>query len=157
MLALCLLRHVGQGGLHHGANAVAGHLHALAQTAAKALIHRLGQLGVAGFDIAVEAVLLRAQAVAQLLAVLLHAGHEGAQLLDHQRQSLGLLLQGFVGFLTLVRERESAQLLAHQTVQLVCSTGAFAARQAGHQPQHGRGGHASDRSAKSQAQAFDGL
>ena len=142
------LRH---GFLHHGADAVAGHLHALAQAGAQRLVHRLRQARVGRVHFLVEAFLIGHQAFVDLFAGLGHLHHHGLQLRQHLGQGLRLLLQGLEGFLALVREREAAQAAGDAAVQRLARLGAFAAGQAAHQAQHGRGGHTSHRGAKGQA------
>ena len=87
VLHTALLGHVGQGGLHHRADAVAGHLQALPQGLAQGLVDRPGQFGVAASHFAVEGVLLArelcAQLLAELLAVARHVRHQILQLLRH--------------------------------------------------------------------------
>ena len=110
--ALRLLGQLRHGGLHHGAYAVAGQLHALAQAGAQRALYRLGQAGISDLRFLVKAVLVGQQALVDLLAGALHLRHHGLQgvlqLAHHLRQHLCLLLQRLVGFLPLVRQRKDA-------------------------------------------------
>ena len=147
--------------MHHGANAVAGQLQALAEAGAQRLIHRLRQTRVGAvhftLHLLLKVVLAGQQLGVGLLGAAGHLGHQGLQLLQHLRQRLGLLLQGQVAGLPLVRERKTLQLGVGQGVELLRRQGPFTAGQTAHQAQHGRGGYARDRGAKGQTQAFDGF
>ena len=158
---LGLLGQLCHGGLHHGANAVAGQLQALAEAGAQRLVHRLRQTRVGAVHLLLHHVLKAVLAGQQLGVGFFGVGgylrHQGLQLLQHLRQGLGLLRQRQVTLLLLVRERKALQLGVGQGVELLRGEGAFTPCQAAHQAQHGRGGHARHRGAKGQAQAFDGF
>ena len=102
--ALGLLGQVRHRCLYHRTYAVAGHLHALTQAGTQRLVHRLCQARVGGVHILVKALLVGYELCVDLFAGLGHLQHHGLKLCDHLGEGLRLLLQGFEGFLALVRE-----------------------------------------------------
>jgi len=133
---------------HHGAQAVASGLGGGGEAVQQALAHLGRQVGVGGFHLAVEGVLLAGELGAQLLAALLQAVQHGVQAVHHGGQGFGLCLQGVKGGLPLVRVRKGAQHAGHALVQQARGFLPLTPAQGGHQPEHGRGGHPRHRRAQ---------
>ena len=139
----------------------------LAATLGKAALQGPGDIPAEGTELGLqlllegvlpgqELLLQEPTATVQLLPHCAQALTEGRQLGDQGGQGLGLLLQGAVGALALVRQGLLAELAIAQAVQLAAGRQPLAAAKGGNKTQHGRGRDPRHRRPEGHAQALDG-